>query len=124
MRTPSMSTAEAEALLGPRGYLRVDANNRATVRKWLTAQGFPALFAGGLSMTELAIAYNHTDGSGVEKLRQKLADCPQDEPSEPAASTSAPTPRQQIELAQEFATNGATHSAAGTLEAAIRAIAG
>jgi cobaltochelatase CobS len=72
-RTPSMTTDECEAQLGRRGDLRVTSDNRHMVRKWLSAQGFPALFAGGLSMTELGIAYNQIDGKGLEKLREKLA---------------------------------------------------
>lgn len=72
-RTPSMTTQECEASLGRRGDLRVNSDNRHMVRKWLSAQGFPALFAGGLSMTELGLAYNQTDGKGLDKLREKLA---------------------------------------------------
>ena len=72
-RTPSMTTDECEGILGRRGDLRVTSDNRHMVRKWLSAQGFPALFAGGLSMTELGLAYNQTDGKGLDKLREKLA---------------------------------------------------
>jgi cobaltochelatase CobS len=72
-RIPSMTTEQCEALLGPRGACRIDSNNRATVRKWLSAQGFPALFSVGLSMIELANAYNQIDGRGLEQLRRKLA---------------------------------------------------
>lgn len=73
-RTPSISAQEAESALGARGSIQVDSNNRAMVRKWLTAQGFPSLFVGALSMTELALAYNRTDGSGLDRIRAKLAE--------------------------------------------------
>lgn len=69
-RTPSMTAAEAEEILGPRGTLRVTSDNRATVRKWLVAQGLPSLFVGGLSLIEMAIAYNGDDG--LAKVRAKL----------------------------------------------------
>jgi hypothetical protein len=64
--------AEAEAAIGTRGHVSISSSNRGLVKKWLTAQGFPSLFCAGLSVTELAIAYNNTDGSGVAKLRAKL----------------------------------------------------
>ena len=94
-RTPSLTTTEAETLLGSRGTLRVTAENCGTVRKWLTSQGFPAMFAVGLSMAELAISYNTVDGSGLEKLRKKLSEGEAnglaDEPENaPAARAVAP----------------------------------
>lgn len=70
---PSMTTAEAEALLGPRGALRVTKENRPTVKKWFVAQAFPSLFVGGLSYTELGLGYNDTSGRELTKLRTKLA---------------------------------------------------
>lgn len=132
-RTPSMSTTEAESILGARGFLRVDANNRATVRKWLTAQGFPSLFVGALSMTELALAYNQTDGAGITKIRQKLEAIPLDEreESEPIYATDSTSPRAasyvppSIEAnALQPLTNGhANGHADHDIAAAIRAIA-
>src|SRR5262245_1114309 len=71
-RTPSMTAAEAEAALGPRGHLSVTQENRPLVRKWLVATGFPSTFVCGLSFTELGLAYNQTDGAMLDKLRQKL----------------------------------------------------
>lgn len=96
-RTPSMTTAEAEAILGPRGHLNVNSDNRATVRKWIVAQGFPALFVGGLSMRELALAYNQLDGAGIAALQRKFqetaddtdgadVDTPVDTPAAPAVT--------------------------------------
>ena len=78
-KLPSLTTAEAETLLGPRGHLSVTSENRALVRKWVIANGFPALFVAGLSYRELQISYNQTDGSGIETLRKKLAQLPQDD---------------------------------------------
>lgn len=72
-RVPSMTPQEAEAILGARGHLNVNSENRGTVRKWLVAAGgFPALFVAGLSMRELALAYNQLDGSGIAALQRKL----------------------------------------------------
>ena len=56
-RTASMTVAEAEAAIGRRGDVTVTSENRGLVRKWFVAQGLPALFVGGLSMRELALAY-------------------------------------------------------------------
>lgn len=72
MRTPSMTVDEAIRILGARGSVQVTAENRGTVRKWLSAQGYPALFAGGLSMRELGLAYNDTSDKALKQLRAKL----------------------------------------------------
>jgi cobaltochelatase CobS len=72
MKTATQTTADCEAALGPRGHLQVTKTNRGDVRKWLSAQGFPAMFSGGLSYTELRLAYNDTTGRELGKLRQKL----------------------------------------------------
>ena len=91
-RTPTMTASEAESLLGPRGNINVTSDNRATVRKWLVAQDFPSLFVGGLTLTELRLAYNQTDGAMLAKLREKLATSLEELPAdEPAFSTPAPT---------------------------------
>jgi cobaltochelatase CobS len=71
-RTPSMTVAEAEATIGPRGKIVVTADNRGLVRKWLVAQGLPALFVGGLSMRELALAYNDTTSEQYARLLRKF----------------------------------------------------
>ncbi len=70
-RTASMTIAEAEAAIGPRGNVLVTAENRGLVRKWFVAQGLPALFVGGLSMRELALAYNDTKGDQFARLLKK-----------------------------------------------------
>lgn len=72
MRTPSMTAREAEGLLGVRGRLAVTSGNRAVVRKWLVANGLPAGFVSGLSLTRLADAYNDvSDGT----LTRYKAEC-------------------------------------------------
>jgi energy-coupling factor transporter ATP-binding protein EcfA2 len=68
-----MTVGEAEGQIGVRGNIRIDSNNRSLVKKWLVAQGFPAMFTVGLSIIELAQAYNKLDGSGLDALRRKLA---------------------------------------------------
>jgi hypothetical protein len=70
-RTASMTVAEAEAAIGTRGNVLVTAENRGLVRKWFVAQGLPALFVGGLSMRELALAYNDTKGDQFARLMKK-----------------------------------------------------
>lgn len=88
-RTPSMTTAECEAILGPRGALNVNADNRNTAKKWLVATGYPAAFVGGLSMFELAMAYNDKPDwrekldKKLAEMRQLQADCGEDEPAAP-----------------------------------------
>src|SRR6266568_8483026 len=67
-----MTVAEAEAAIGPRGKIVVTAENRGLVRKWLVAQGLPALFVGGLSMRELALAYNDATGEQYGRLLRKF----------------------------------------------------
>jgi cobaltochelatase CobS len=69
-----MTTAEAEAAIGRRGEVTVTADNRGLVRKWFVAQGLPALFVGGLSMRELALAYNDTKGEQFSRLMRKYED--------------------------------------------------
>lgn len=92
-RPASMTADEAVAALGPRGNLIVTSNNRGTVKKWLVANGLPSLFVGGLSMIEMAIAYNETDGSGLDKLRAKLAkNCDADDADAEPAPVPAPAP--------------------------------
>ncbi len=90
-KTPSMSTADCESVLGTRGHLIVDHTNRGMVRKWLTAQGFPSLFVGGLSMRELGLAYNDSGEEGLDKLRKKLAEARENDDTEEAVETAVET---------------------------------
>src|SRR5262245_8361951 len=91
-RLPSMTPQEAESVLGPRGRLIVTSDNRLTVRKWLCAQGIPALAAATLSMRELALDYNQTDGSGLAAIKRKIEESEelQDETPAPAPTPEAP----------------------------------
>lgn len=57
-RTPSLTVAEAEALLGPAADLIVTSDNRATLRKWCTARGMRSVDANALSNVELANLYH------------------------------------------------------------------
>ncbi len=57
-RSASMTRPEAEALLGQRGSLSVNIDNRAIVRKWLVACGVPSSHVGTLTMAKLQEAYN------------------------------------------------------------------
>lgn len=63
--------------LGPRGYLVVTAvpngGNRGTVRKWLTAQGLPAMYVVALPMKRMQAAYNDTTGHELEKMRREAS---------------------------------------------------
>lgn len=96
MRTPSMTIEQAEAEIGQRGLVTVNSQNRKLVNKWLTAQGFPGMFAAGLSNTEMHLAYNQTDGEGLAKIRAKLAryqdDNGADESTPETALIEAPKP--------------------------------
>src|SRR6266699_6698932 len=90
-RTASMTVAEAEAVIGSRGKIVVTADNRGLVRKWVVAQGLPALFVGGLSMRELALAYNDTTGEQYGRLLRKFdeaKDAAGDEASEDACAAN------------------------------------
>lgn len=89
-RTPSMTPQQAETELGPRGAFTITRDNRATVRKWLVANGFPALFTAALSMRELELAYNRLDGSGIKALERKLEAAQEDTDDTPEAPTPAP----------------------------------
>lgn len=115
-RTPSMTTQDAESALGPRGSIRVDSSNRPLVKKWLTAQGFPADFIGGLSMTELGLAYNQIDGSGLDAARRKL-EKHRAEGFEESSEESATTSNQSADI------ESAAQGAGSAIEQAIRTIA-
>lgn len=72
-KTPSMTAQEAEAAIGqPRGHARVTSENRHLFRKWLTAQGLNSASVGGLSITELGLAYNDVSGKQLDRVREKI----------------------------------------------------
>jgi hypothetical protein len=73
MRTATMTVEQCEAELGPRGSTIINSDNRGLVRKWLVAKGFPSLITLRLSMTQLSIAYNGRDDSGLDIIRTKMA---------------------------------------------------
>jgi hypothetical protein len=103
-----MTVAEAEAAIGPRGTITVSADNRGLVRKWLVAQGLPALFVGGLSMRELALAYNDTSGEQYTRLLRKFEEAKE-------AAGDEPEP--------EFETNRTPEASAGNGHASSDAAA-
>src|SRR5690242_2176424 len=72
-RTPSMTASEAEALLGARGYLQVNSDNRGNVRKWLCAHGLPSLYVCGLAMKALQAAYNDTTDKTLNRLKAEAS---------------------------------------------------
>lgn len=69
-RQSSMTREEAESLLGPRGSLAVNSENRILVRKWLTASGLPSAYVGTLSIAELQRLYNDTTENDLNRVRQ------------------------------------------------------
>jgi MoxR-like ATPase len=71
-RLPSMTPQQAEAEIGPRGDTQINSGNRKLAQKWVVAMGIPALAAAVLTVTELNLAYNRTDGSGLAQIRRKL----------------------------------------------------
>jgi hypothetical protein len=87
-RVATMTAAEAESILGPRGALTVTTENRATVRKWLVAHGIPSLWVGGLTMRVLAAAYNELDGNVLERLRVQAAEASAESDYPPAEALS------------------------------------
>lgn len=116
-RTASMTIAEAEAAIGRRGDVTVTSDNRGLVRKWFVAQGLPALFVGGLSMRELALAYNDPKGDQFARLLKKY------EEAKEAAGDEVPD--QVVEANQTFettsnGTNGHANSDATALLELLR----
>ncbi len=113
-RTASMTVAEAEAAIGPRGQVTVTAENRGLVRKWFVAQGLPALFVGGFSMRELAFAYNDAKGEQFGRLLKKYEEAKQaagDDPPEQSAEAN-----QTIETAATCTNGHANGDAAALLD--------
>jgi cobaltochelatase CobS len=84
-RTPSMSVAEAESALGPRGTITVTPDNKLTVRKWLTANGVPGMYAAGLAKMALQAAYNDSSNSALDRLRRDAIAAAQDAKEDLAA---------------------------------------
>lgn len=102
-KTPSMTVAEAETAIGqPRGHARVTSENRGLFRKWLTARGCNSAAVGGLSVTELGLAYNDTSDVQFNRVKAKIdkalaedgvePDAPETAQDAPARVQPAPVP--------------------------------
>ena len=65
MKVATKTTAELEAILGPRGSFVTTKDNRWDVRKWLTAQGFKAFHVNRMTFRELSGAYNDVTGKAI-----------------------------------------------------------
>jgi cobaltochelatase CobS len=65
-RTASLERSEAESLLGPRGNLAVNVDNRALVRKWLVSCGATSAFVGTQTLATLQTCYNDTTDAALE----------------------------------------------------------
>jgi cobaltochelatase CobS len=85
-RTPSLDRGEAELMLGARGALNVNIDNRSLVRKWLVSCGVPASVVGGLTMSALAGAYNDATDATLNTLATAPAE------TKPAAAPVVSTP--------------------------------
>jgi hypothetical protein len=113
-----MTTQDAERELGERGRLQVDRTNRPTAAKWLTAQGYKALFVAGLSNFEIQKAYNDTSGdtlTALERKQAKAADIGSDLDSVMASVAAPPPSVDEIKPAHQG--NGSI-----SVEAAIKAL--
>src|SRR5215470_2883570 len=93
MGKTAMTATDVEAAIGRRGEITVSAENRALVRRWFVTQGLPTLFVGGLSMRELALAYNDIKGEQFSRLLRKYEDAKE------AAGEDAPEPSDTIKAA-------------------------
>lgn len=94
-RNASMSPAECETMLGQRGALTVNVDNRHLVRKWLVARGVPSSHVGTLAMAALQGAYNDVTDLALNALcsaQHGVESMPQSAPmnSPPVAEQSAP----------------------------------
>lgn len=85
MRRPSMTVAEAEAALGPRGMTQINSANLLLARKWLTANGFSGKFAASLKGSEISTAYADTTDVALEALKARAAVSVAVEVAEPKA---------------------------------------
>lgn len=69
-KTPSLSIADAESLIGERP-ISVNSENRGLVRKWMTAHGLPSLYVVNLCNADLEAAYN--DSAALDTLRDRAS---------------------------------------------------
>lgn len=122
-----MSVAECEATLGMRGRLVATAENRPLLRKWLAAQGVPALFAHGMAMRHLAAVYNDISDKTLDRARsdgaKALADIGGNGSMDGATEQDSPIPVRVVDVPVVRPVNGDQDGAAAAIEAAIRTIA-
>lgn len=107
-RTPSLTLAEAESLLGPRGYLNVSAANRGNVRKWLTAHGLPAQYVVGLAMKAMQSAYNDTSDRALNDLRRRAKEGIEELGGDATESTATATAQSAANTATQSVSGDAT----------------
>lgn len=117
-RTASMTTATAEALIGPAADLVPNTATRALLRKWLVSRGVVSSVAYGMSLPDLINEY-HTVTTGQPVPVQAL-DTPRPVPADGAAmlaqaiqalmnaTAGALNESRVIELIAEHATPGVT----------------
>src|ERR1700722_19272952 len=67
-RTPTMTAADAESILGARGNLSVTADNRATLKKWLSAKGVKSALAARMNYADMSGAYNDITDQCIKVL--------------------------------------------------------
>ena len=108
MRTPSMTMEDAEREIATeigRRPIRVTADNRKHVKRWLAARGLPRLFVDGLSKLELQAAYNdaNTGDGGFKALQKKLDDANDGEEEEADFSPSPPIANGEDEFVRTVA---------------------
>lgn len=81
-RTPSSTVTELESLIGQRGQVSINSNNRALVQKWLTANGVRAVVAKALILENLASVYNDLSDSQLDFYQsQEPSQTKEEEPS-------------------------------------------
>jgi hypothetical protein len=79
-RTPSMTPAQAEALLGVRGSLVLTGDNRDAAKKWLCAMGIPSAAAATMRYSAIAACYNDTTNTTLNSYIARIkADADEEE---------------------------------------------
>src|SRR6202035_4143059 len=99
-RTPTMTAAEAESVLGARGNLSVTADNRATLKKWLSAKGVKSALAARMNYADMSGAYNDITDQCIKVLLAEGKEVPaeqvdlESEDETPMVQPAAPMPQQ------------------------------
>lgn len=107
-RTPSMTPAECEAILGSRGSLFVTADNVHTARKWLTASGVPGMYAAGLARAAIAAIYNDSTDHKLNDAKRKAVEAAEESGE---STESAPAPASQPQATESFGSTPAAPDA-------------